>query len=72
MRGAVAAHDRENAQPGKTLESLYLDLLDEVVQQEGHSVYPGWDGSLQLLIDIKSDGESTYAAIKRELASTRP
>jgi hypothetical protein len=26
-----------------------------------------WDGSLQLLIDIKSDGESTYAAIEQEL-----
>ena len=64
----LVAHDRENAQPGKTLESLYLEPLDEVVQQEGHSVYPGWDGSLQLLIDIKSDGESTYAAIEQELS----
>ena len=63
----LVAHDRENAQPGKTLASLYLDPLDKLVQQEGHSVYPGWDGSLQLLIDIKSDGESTYAAIEQEL-----
>jgi len=63
----LVAHDRENAQPGKTLASLYLDALDKLVQQEGHSVYPGWDGSLQLLIDIKSDGESTYAAIEQEL-----
>lgn len=63
----LVAHDRENVQPGKTLASLYLDPLDEVVRQEGHSVYPGWDGSLQLLIDIKSDGDSTYAAIEQEL-----
>ncbi|MGM9470814.1 phosphatidylinositol-specific phospholipase C/glycerophosphodiester phosphodiesterase family protein [Pseudarthrobacter sp. YS3] len=62
------AHDLADAQAGKTLESLYLDPLDELVMQEGHSVYPGWDGSLQLLIDIKSDGESTYAAVEQELS----
>ena len=63
----LVAHDRENAQPVKTLKSLYVDPLDDVVRQNGHSVYPGWDGSLQLLIDIKSDGENTYAAIEQEL-----
>ena len=67
----LVAHDRENAQPGKTLESLYLDPLDKLVRQDGHSVYPGWDGSLQLLIDIKSDGETTYAAVEKELAKHR-
>ena len=56
------------ARAGVTLESLYLDPLDELVRQQGNSIYPGWDGSLQLLIDIKSDGESTYAAIEKELA----
>ena len=38
------------------------------MRQQGHSVYPHWDGSLQLMIDIKSDGEATYAAIEAELA----
>lgn len=64
----LVAHDRENVEKGKTLESLYLDPLDELVRKDGHSVYPGWDGSLQLLIDIKSDGESTYAAVEQELS----
>lgn len=62
------AHDLADARAGVTLESLYLDPLDEVVRQEGHSVYPGWDGSLQLLIDIKSEGEATYAAVEKELS----
>jgi glycerophosphoryl diester phosphodiesterase len=62
------AHDIADARAGVTLESLYLDPLDEVVRQEGHSVYPGWDGSLQLLIDIKSEGEATYAAVEKELS----
>lgn len=62
------AHDLMDTRAGVTLESLYLDPLDELVRQQGNSIYPGWDGSLQLLIDIKSDGESTYAAIEKELA----
>ena len=67
----LVAHDLENVQPGATLESLYLDPLDRLVRGQDHSVYPGWDGSFQLLIDIKSDGESTYAAIEAELAEHR-
>ena len=67
----LVAHDLEDVQPGVTLESLYLDPLQDLVRGQGHSVYPNWDGSLQLLIDIKSDGESTYAAIEQELAEHR-
>ena len=67
----LVAHDLEDVQPGVTLESLYLDPLQDLVRGQGHSVYPKWDGSLQLLIDIKSDGESTYAAIEQELAEHR-
>jgi len=66
------AHDLADAKQGVTLESLYLDPLRDLVRsQPGHSVYPKWDGSLQLLIDIKSEGESTYAAIEQELAEHR-
>jgi len=62
------AHDFADARAGVTLESLYLDPLDKLVRQQGHSAYPGWNGSLQLLIDIKSDGETTYAAVEKVLA----
>ncbi|MDQ0730719.1 phosphatidylinositol-specific phospholipase C/glycerophosphodiester phosphodiesterase family protein [Arthrobacter sp. B1I2] len=65
----LVAHDLADAKQGVTLESLYLDPLQDLVRsQPGHSVYPKWDGSLQLLIDIKSDGEATYAAIEQELS----
>ncbi|QHK20533.1 hypothetical protein GU243_13225 [Pseudarthrobacter psychrotolerans] len=67
----LVAHDREDVQPGVTLESMYLDPLEDLVRNQGHSVYPKWDGSLQLLIDIKSDGETTYAAIEQELDEHR-
>jgi glycerophosphoryl diester phosphodiesterase len=66
------AHDLADARQGVTLESLYLDPLEDLVRsQPGHSVYPRWDGSLQLLIDIKSEGEATYAAIEQELSEHR-
>jgi hypothetical protein len=61
------AHDLEDTRPGVTLQSLYLDPLAERRSADGGSVYRGWDGSLQLLIDIKSDGPSTYAAIDEAL-----
>ena len=61
------AHDLEDTRPGVTLRSLYLDPLAERRSECGGSVYRGWDGSLQLLIDIKSDGPSTYAAIDEAL-----
>ena len=67
----LVAHDLEDVQAGVTLESLYLDPLDRLVDGRAGSVYSGWDGSFQLLIDIKSDGESTYAAIEEDLAEHR-
>jgi hypothetical protein len=68
----LVAHDLEDAKQGVTLESLYLDPLEDLVRsQPGHAVYPHWDGSLQLLIDIKSEGEATYAAVEQELAEHR-
>lgn len=62
------AHDLKDARAGVTLESLYLAPLDRLVAGRGSSVYPGWDGSLQLLIDVKSDAETTYTAVEAELA----
>ncbi|MFD5276116.1 phosphatidylinositol-specific phospholipase C/glycerophosphodiester phosphodiesterase family protein [Pseudarthrobacter sp. NPDC058362] len=64
----LVAHDLEDVKPGVTLESLYLDPLEDLVRQGGHSVYPKWSGSVQLMIDIKSEGEATYAAVEKELA----
>ncbi|SNR67941.1 phosphatidylinositol-specific phospholipase C/glycerophosphodiester phosphodiesterase family protein [Blastococcus mobilis] len=61
------AHDLEDTRAGATLQSLYLDPLADRFAANGGSIYRGWDGSLQLLIDIKSDGPSTYAAIDEAL-----
>jgi glycerophosphoryl diester phosphodiesterase len=62
----LVAHDRNKTQPERTLEGLYLEPLRQRVQQNGGRVYR--DGPpVTLLIDIKSDGEMTYAALREVL-----
>ncbi|TKV29248.1 hypothetical protein FDK12_06325 [Arthrobacter sp. NamB2] len=68
----LVAHDLEDVVPGVTLESLYLDPLDDLVRGRGGSVYPGWNGEFQLLVDIKGDAEQTWSAIESELGEHRP
>ncbi len=63
------AHDLEDARPGRTFESLYLDPLERL--ERGGSVLRGQDGPFQLLVDIKSDGPSTYAAVSDALRRHR-
>ena len=63
----LVAHDLADVRPGRTLQSLYLDPLRDRVRANGGAVYRGWPGSLQLLVDVKSDGPTTYAALDRVL-----
>jgi hypothetical protein len=65
----LVAHDPEDLDPTRTLRSLYLDPLRHKVLHGG--IYPGWRDDFQLLIDIKTDGEPTYAALDRVLRSPR-
>ncbi|MET7283765.1 glycerophosphodiester phosphodiesterase family protein [Kribbella sp. NPDC005582] len=64
------AHDEQDAKPGRTLESLYLKpLADRVRANHGQVYRHGRD--FQLLIDIKSDGPTTYAAVDAALRKYR-
>lgn len=51
----LVAHEAAQLQPGRTLESLYLDPLREWVRQPGRR--------LILLIDVKTEAAATYAAL---------
>ncbi|PYI79924.1 MAG: hypothetical protein DME26_22600 [Verrucomicrobia bacterium] len=62
----LVAHDRNKVQPERTLQALYLDPLRERVRQNGGRVYRGGP-SLTLLVDVKSDAEKTYAALREVL-----
>jgi glycerophosphoryl diester phosphodiesterase len=63
----LVAHEKRSLKPDRTLQALYLDPLRERVKAGGGSVYPG-GGSFTLLIDLKSEGASTYRALSKVLA----
>ncbi len=63
----LVAHSLFEIRLGRTLESLYLEPLKARCQNNGGRVYR--DGpELTLLIDIKTDAESTYAKLSDTLA----
>jgi hypothetical protein len=62
----LVAHDRENVSTQRTLESLYLDPLRERIKQNGGNVFLKGP-PFTLLIDIKSEAEPTYAALREVL-----
>jgi hypothetical protein len=66
----LVAHALEQAHPSKTLQSLYLNPLRERSRQNGGRVYTNGP-TVILLIDIKTDAEKTYAALRTVLHEYR-
>ena len=64
----LVAHDREDCDPDKTLQKLYLDPLLQRARQYGGRIYPGGP-TVMLLVDIKNTGPATLAAL---LAALEP
>ncbi|MGV9880228.1 phosphatidylinositol-specific phospholipase C/glycerophosphodiester phosphodiesterase family protein [Streptomyces sp. NPDC003006] len=68
----LVAHDPVDLDPSRTLESLYLDPLAARVRAHHGSVHRGYHRTpFQLLIDIKTEGASTYAELHRHLRPYR-
>ncbi|MGO1884361.1 MAG: phosphatidylinositol-specific phospholipase C/glycerophosphodiester phosphodiesterase family protein [Citricoccus sp.] len=65
------AHDSWELEDAPTLEEAYLEPLSALVSPNGKQLYPGHRGDFQLLIDIKSEGPETWAAIEDELEEHR-
>ncbi|MFH9551719.1 phosphatidylinositol-specific phospholipase C/glycerophosphodiester phosphodiesterase family protein [Streptomyces sp. NPDC017435] len=63
----LVAHSADELDPARTLDTLYLAPLAARVRAERGSVYRGHRRPLQLLIDIKTEGSSTYLALDRRL-----
>lgn len=63
----LVAHDRADVDPARTLEKLYLSPLESRRTMNGGVEYPDWDGTFQLLIDVKSEAGPTYAAVDQAL-----
>jgi glycerophosphoryl diester phosphodiesterase len=64
----VVAHTKREIDPAQTLDKLYLEPLHERIQANGGSVY-GDGKPFHLLIDLKSAGEPTYAALHQLLST---
>jgi len=63
----MVAHDRHEIREHRTLQALYLDPLQRRIKQHGGSVY-AQKVSFTLLIDFKTEAESTYAQLHRVLS----
>ena len=63
----LVAHDPEDLDPARTLQSLYLEPLEDLAEAGGGSLY-GDGEPVQLLIDIKGDAVATWLAIEDVLA----
>jgi hypothetical protein len=63
----LVAHTQREIDPQRTLQALYLDPLRRRVLAGGGWVHAG-GGPFHLLIDLKSAGEPTYAALSKVLA----
>ncbi|RSM81774.1 hypothetical protein DL991_06745 [Amycolatopsis sp. WAC 01375] len=67
----LVAHDLADTRPDRTLESLYLEpLRKRVLANHGVGVYRQ-RVEFQLLIDVKGDANSTYAALEKRLYDPR-
>jgi hypothetical protein len=66
----LVAHDRWRVKPERTLEALYLEPLRARVEANGGRVFPNGP-AFWLLIDFKSDGATTWRALKPVLERHR-
>ncbi len=60
------AHDLEEIVPGRTIRSLYLDPLREMVQENNGSVYRDGSG-IYLLVDVKTEHPDVWRELRSEL-----
>jgi Glycerophosphoryl diester phosphodiesterase family len=64
----LVAHTLEETQPGRTLQSLYLDPLRARVRQNGGHVYTNGP-EFTLLIELKQDWPGEYPALRAVLTN---
>lgn len=67
VAGLYVAHDPQDIDFSKTLASLYLEPLKKRVAENGGCILKDC-APFHILIDAKTEAESTYAAIEAELA----
>lgn len=61
------AHENKQIQKGKTLETLYLNPLNTLVEKNNGNAYADREKSLTLMIDLKTEGVATLNLLVTEL-----
>lgn len=65
------AHNLKDIKPQRTFTTLYLLPILQKAEQNGGHIYPQDNVPLQLLVDLKTEGEPTLAALMRVLEPHR-
>lgn len=68
----VVAHINPYFKGHRHLENLYLKPLLDHINENNGQVYKGYTNPVTLMIDIKTEANSTYAALKMLLEKYRP
>jgi len=63
----IVSHNYPNPNNKNTLESLYLDPMLKVYKVNGNEIFKKQSEPIILLVDLKSDAEKTYSALKQKL-----
>ncbi len=66
----LVGHELHELKPELNLQAMYLDPLRERALANGGRVFPGGP-SITLLVDIKGNGEATYARLREVLQEYR-
>lgn len=67
----IVAHIFPYFKGHRTLEALYLEPMAERIAKNNGHVYAGYNSPVILMIDIKTNSDSTYAALKPLLEKYR-
>lgn len=65
----LVAHAKSDLDTTHTLQSMYLNPLNEQILKNGNRAYPGRSQTLSLMIDIKSEAISTLTRLVQALDS---
>jgi hypothetical protein len=68
----IVAHINPFFKRNRTLETLYLKPLSEIIEKNNGQVYKGYNQPVILMIDVKTGAKNTYNALKPLLEKYRP
>jgi hypothetical protein len=71
VRGQLLVAHSLVSKRAPSLEQLYFNPLDSILKKNNGNIYPGFNGPFFLMIDIKTEGSPTYAAL-HELLMRHP